>query len=605
MTEDAQFVFLLTGIAAAMMASNRVRFDLVAMIVVLALIISGVQTAGQALSGFGSTVVIMVAGLLVVGEMLDRTGVARAVGNMILKHGGKNEKRLLVFLMLGASILGSVMSSTAIVAIFIPIIVRISSETGLAKSRLLLPMSYAALISGMLTLIATPPNLVVSDTLVEHGLAPLGFFSFLPIGAAVLVVAILYFLTVGQRLLGHATESAVEKSAKSNRSLHDIAANYSLQDGMHVLIVEKVPTIPLETFNLSGRVRVLARRRPKSMRDAEPVIYAPGMELRQGDQLLVVGDSADIEVVTKGLDISRYGDADFTRGDWISKIGAADIMVHPEAREIGHSIADLEFAEKFGLEVLGILRGDELVDLLRTEKLRAGDRLLVAGGWDEIDAIVARNHEFVLLDQPGERTSTPAAANKFLVAFLILTGMVALSVFNVVPVVVAVLLAAIAAIATGTMTADHAYRSIHWSSIVLVAGMLPLADAMESTGGSQIVVDWLLVSFGEASPYKMMGVLFVLTAGLSLVLSNTASAVLVAPIAIVAAENLGVSPYPLAITVLIAASAAFSSPVSTPVVTLVVAPGGYSFADFLKVGLPLTVVVGLITVLLTPVFFPL
>ncbi len=604
MSADAQFVFALTAIAAAMMASNRVRFDLVAMIVVLALVLSGVQTPDQALSGFGSTVVIMVAGLLIIGEMLDRTGVARSVGDLILKKGGGDETRLLVLLMIGAAILGSVMSSTAIVAIFIPIIVRIASETGLAKSRLLLPMSYAALISGMLTLIATPPNLVVSDSLVESGFAPLGFFSFFPIGAAILMAAIAYFLLIGKRLLG---EGDVEDAMGGGgaRSLEDIVATYRLGEQLHVLRVDRDPKTSIDMSAFSGRVKVLARRRPKPVLGGEPMLYAPGMEFRLGDQLLVVASAEDIDAIVDGRDFSRDPHAQLYSGVWISKVGAADIMVHPEAREIGHSIAELEFAETFGLEVLAGLRGGKPIAELRNVKLKAGDRLLVAGGWDRIDEIVARNHEFVLVSQPGERRDAPPAINKFAIALAILAGMVALSVFNIVPVVVAVILAAVSAIAAGTMSADQAYRSIHWSSIVLVAGMLPLADAMQSTGASQIVVDWLLNSFGEASPYKMMAVLFVLTAGLSLVLSNTASAVLVAPIAIVAAENLGVSPYPLAVTVLIAASAAFSSPVATPVVTLVVAPGGYSFADFLKVGLPLTLVVGVITVFLTPLVFPL
>ena len=202
MTQDAVFVFFLIGVAAVLMASNRVRYDLVALIVVLALILGDILTVGQALSGFGSSVVIMVACLLVVGEMLERTGVARAVGNMILKRGGNDETRLLFLLMVSAAFLGSVMSSTAVVAIFIPIVLRIANDTGLDKSRMLLPMSYAALISGMLTLIATTPNLVVSDELVEHGFDALGFFSFFPLGLVILCVTIAYMLLWGRRLLG-------------------------------------------------------------------------------------------------------------------------------------------------------------------------------------------------------------------------------------------------------------------------------------------------------------------------------------------------------------------------------------------------------------------
>ena len=201
MINDATIVFTIIAIAAVLMASNRVRFDIVALLVVMALMLSGVLTIGEALAGFGSSVVALVAGLLVIGEMLARTGVARAVGDWILKKGGSNETRLLILIMVGAALLGAVMSSTAIVAIFIPIVLRIASKTGLNASRLLMPMSYAALISGMLTLIATTPNLVVSEELKASGYSEFGFFTFTPIGLGVLVVAIAYILLIGRKLL--------------------------------------------------------------------------------------------------------------------------------------------------------------------------------------------------------------------------------------------------------------------------------------------------------------------------------------------------------------------------------------------------------------------
>lgn len=213
MNSDATFVFILIGIAGAMMASDRVRYDLVAMIVVIALIVSGVLTSGQALAGFGSPVVVMVVGLLIVGEMLDRTGIAHSIGNLILRYGGQDERRPTVLLMLGAAFLGCVMSSTAIVAIFVPIILRIAANTGLQQSRLLLPMSYAALISGMLTLIATPPNLVVSDSLQDNGYGPLGFFAFFPIGLVILLVAVIYALTFAQSALAKNTSHSAGETS--------------------------------------------------------------------------------------------------------------------------------------------------------------------------------------------------------------------------------------------------------------------------------------------------------------------------------------------------------------------------------------------------------
>ena len=201
MPGETIFIFTLVGVTAALMASNRVRFDIVSLLVVLSLMLSGVLSVGEALSGFGNPVIILVACLLVVGEMLDRTGVAAAIGDWILKKGGSNETRLLIVIMVGAAVLGAVMSATAVVAIFIPIVLRVAAETNLNVSRMLLPMSYAALISGMLTMIATTPNLVVSEELKNAGFEGLGFFSFTPVGLAVLVVAIVYILLVGRRFL--------------------------------------------------------------------------------------------------------------------------------------------------------------------------------------------------------------------------------------------------------------------------------------------------------------------------------------------------------------------------------------------------------------------
>ncbi|TCL09557.1 di/tricarboxylate transporter [Shimia isoporae] len=606
MTSDVLFVFILIGIAGAMMASNRVRFDLVALIVVVALILSGILTADQALAGFGSPVVIMVAALLIIGEMLDRTGVAHAIGNLILKRGGQNENRLVIYLMLGAAFLGCVMSSTAIVAIFIPIILRITAETGISQSRLLLPMSYAALISGMLTLIATPPNLVVSDSLQDAGYAPLGFFSFFPIGLVILLAAVVYMLAFARRLLPQSEESSAAGAAPAHAQTPSVALldAYNLLERFYVFEVAQAPSLSFKEIFKGLDARILARRRPsKGQKVADS--FVPEMALYARDRLLVVGEEAEIEKLNSRPEFNMLNHVREDTAEWRDSVGIADVLVHPNATIVGQSIRDFEFRDVYGIEVVGVVRGEDALENPFNTKLKSGDRLLLAGSWNDIEHLTDLNHDFVLLNIPKERFGEPVARHKFATALLILAAMVLLSISGLVPVVVAVLVAATAAVVFRTLTPELAYGSIHWSSIVLVAGMLPLATALQQTGGADVVVDALFDLVGDASPQVMMASLFLITAALGLVLSNTASAVLVAPIAIVASETLGVSPYPMAICVLMAASAAFSTPVSTPVVTLVVAPGGYRFADFLKIGLPLTALVGVITVWITPWFFPL
>lgn len=607
MSGDSTFVFILIAVAAVLMASNRVQFDIVALLVVLALMLSGVLTAGEALAGFGSSVVILVAALLVVGEMLDRTGVARAVGDWILKKGGTHETRLLIFIMVGAAILGSVMSSTAVVAIFIPIVLRIAAETNLNVSRMLIPMSYAALISGMLTLIATTPNIVVHEELKAAGYDGFGFFTFAPVGVVVLAVAIVYVLLVGRRLLPG--EVHTTSGGKSGRSLLELWNNFDIGENIDRLGIpadspltgKTIAEIRLET-QYQVRILGILRRAPRGEeRIAAP---SPTTSLQAQDVLLVVGKAADNDRLLAEQSLTRQPATERDRQRWLWEMGGAAVLVHPESRLIGKSLHEAEFRSNYDLHVLGLRRGKEALADFKDVSLHASDSLFVVGPWSRIQQLQSHTHDFVVLEVPTEHAEIVPSYRQMPIAFAILVAMVLLTMFNVVPLVTAVLMAALAAVFTRCLTMEDAYRSIHWSSLVLVAGMLPLADALDKTGGTRLIVDALMAAVGDASPYVMLSVIFFLTAGLGMVLSNTASAVLVAPIAMYTASALDVSPYPFAVAVLIAASAAYSTPVSTPVVTLVVDPGRYKFLDFVKVGMPLLFLTYLATLVVAPLVFP-
>jgi len=606
MTNEAIFVFALIGVAAILMASNRVRFDVVALLVVLALMLSGVLSVGQSLAGFGSPVVIMVAGLLVVGEMLARTGVARAVGDWILKNGGNSETRLLIFIMFGAGLLGAVMSSTAVVAIFIPIVLRIASETNLNASRMLMPMSYAALISGMLTLIATTPNIVVNEELKEAGFAGFGFFGFTAVGLAILVVAVAYILLIGRRLLPGGTH--ISDGSGAGRSILELWDDYRTgQDYQRLRIHSDSPLVgkTIAETELESRYNVrfigIGRGASGDKRFSAP---DPGTVMAGEDELLVVGLPQDIERLRADQALSPLPRSSRDRERWLWEFGGAAVLIHPDSRLIGKSLRQAEFHSRYDVRVLGLRRGQEPVPEFEDTLLKSADSLFVVGPWSRVHQLAARTHDFVVLEMPTELAEIVPSHRHMPVALAILVGMVLLTVFDVVPLVAAVLLAVLAAVFTRCLTMEDAYRAIHWSSLVLIAGMLPLADALYETGGTQLIVDALLSAAGDSGPYFMMSMLFFLTAGLGLVLSNTASAVLVAPIAIYIAGALNVSPYPFAVAVLIAASAAYSTPVSTPVVTLVVDPGRYKFTDFVKVGLPLLFLSYLVTLLVAPLVFP-
>ncbi|MEP5763332.1 MAG: SLC13 family permease [Halieaceae bacterium] len=607
MWSDSTSVFLLIAVTAVLMASNRLRFDIVALLVVISLMLSGILTVGEALAGFGSPVVMLVACLLVVGEMLDRTGVAAAIGNWILKKGGSNETRLYIVIMTSAGLLGAVMSSTAVVAIFIPIVMRVAAETKLQASRLLMPMSYAALISGMLTLIATTPNLVVSEELKGAGYSEFGFFSFTPVGLAVLVVAIAYILLLGRHILPKRLPD--EGAAVEARSVLDIWEDYCVDrehrsctiDGDSPLAGHSISDSALET---EYGVRVLGVVRQRKSREERLPSPPSSTVLEAGDTLLCVGRPGELDRFMSEQSLRLFTSMEQSKQRWLWELGAATVLVHPESELIGKSLSDAEFRSRYNLHALGLRRDRQAQGNYESLRLAPSDNLFLVGPWSAIRQLQSRHHDFVVMETPAEQQQVVPAYRHMRVALAILAAMVLLSILNVIPLVATVIIAALAAVFTRCMAMDDAYRSIHWSSLVLVAGMLPMADALEKTGGTAIIVQALMQSVGDGGPGIMLTVIFFLTAGLGLFLSNTASAVLVAPIAIYAAESLGVSPYPFAVAVLIAASAAFVTPVSTPVVTLVVEPGRYQFMDFVKVGVPLLFLTWLTTLLVAPLIFP-
>ncbi len=587
-------------------ASGRVRLDVTALLVVLALILTGTLTPREALAGFGDPVVLLVAALFVVGEMLSRTGVTYAIGGWLLRVGGSSETRLLVLLMLTAGLLGSLMSSTAVVAVFIPVVLAIGVQTDLNASRLLMPLSFAALVSGMLTLIATTPNLVVSAELGSQGLEPFGFFSFTPIGLSVLVVTVAYMWLVGRHLL---PGGAVAPAEGGDHTLDDLWEGFGLEGMAHRLRVPADSSLVGRSLQASGigsgfGLRLIGIER-EARRGRAEFLAAPGgdVEIHAGDVLLLVGEPARAEALTAAERLEPLDTQTPSESAWVQELGLAVVLVHPESRLVGRALREAGFRTAHTLHVMGLRRKGAIVGDFVDEPLQAGDSLLVVGAWDSIGRLRGETHDFVVLTLPREMDVVAPARRRAPIALAILAAMVLLSALDVVPVVVAVLMAALAAVYTGCLSMDTGYRSIHWSSVVLIAGMLPVADALQATGGVDLLVDALLAGLGEAGPYEMMTVLFVLTASLGLVLSNTATAVLMAPIAVRAAQVLELSPYPLAMTVAIAASAAFVTPVSTPVVTLV-APGNYRFMDFVKVGLPLLILCWLTTLLVTPIFFP-
>jgi len=608
MTGDMVFVFCVLGVAVVLFASGRVRLDVVALLVLLALMLGGILSVPEALAGFSDSVIIMIAGLFVVGEALVTTGIAFAVGAWMMRVGGTSEIRLVTLLMLTVGLTGAFISSTGIVAIFIPIALNISAKTGIAPSRLLMPLSFAALISGMMTLIATAPNLIAAYALEREGFAPFEFFEFTPIGLTVLAVGTGYMLLVGRRMLPAA--DAEEAGAQQGQSIGDLVRTFGLTDKNRRLRVSSASPLVGQTvaaLELRSRLAVtlvcVERQRgrrvevmpglPQTMFQADDVIYVFA-EARAADEFIasqaLVELPAELENVT----------------DVVREMGVAKVMLAPSSELLGKTVREAALQSRHQVQVLAVLHDRKpLEGDLSDATLHFGDILLVNGRWQAIRNLQADKKDFVVLSLPLEIEDVAPARNQAPWALVILGLMVSVMVLELVPNVAAVLIAALAMITTRCVSMDEAYKAVNWPSLVLIAGMLPLATALKQTGGADLMVDGLVYGIGDFGPMAVMAGLFVLTSVLGLFVSNTATAVMLAPIAVGVALDMGVAPAPYVMTVAVAASAAFMTPVSSPVNTLVVEPGGYGFLDFVKIGVPMTLLTGAISMILIPLLFPL
>jgi len=601
---DMLFVFGLLLVTIILFASDRVRLDITAVAAILVLMLSGLLTPVEALAGFGDPVVLLIAGLFVVGEGLFRTGVAFAVGDWLMRVAGTNETRLLVMLMLVVAGLSAFMSSTGAVAIFIPIVLGLAAKAGINPSRLLLPIAVASLIGGMLTLIGTPPNLVVSIQLEREGLAPFAFFSFTPIGLVVLAVGIGYMLVVGRHLLPSRTQGDNQRRAR--HSMIDLAEAYGIRGQIRRLRLEENSELAGQTI---AQAMLLSRYEAMVVGIERAGLLTPAlsnMALESGDTLLVVGSESALTTMrtSERLAVVRLDDYNFKVAK--KELGLAEVLLTPNSELIGQSLIEADFREHHDLMVLGVQRmGQPIQKDLASTPLTFGDSLLVAGGWSDISRLQEGHEDFLVLNLPKDMDEIAPNRSKAPHALLILAAMMVLIVFNLTPSVTAVLLAALAMVVVGCTTMNNAYHSLNAQSLVLIAGMLPMATALDKTGGVDLIANGLVSYLGDYGPFALMAGLFILTSVFSQFISNTATTVLMAPIAVAAASGLDVSPYPILMTVAIAASTAFSTPMASPVNTLVLGPGGYRFNDFVKLGVPLQILAMVVTLLLVPVLFPL
>jgi di/tricarboxylate transporter len=626
MTFDMWLVLSILIVAIILFITERLRVDVVALGVVVALMLSGVLDVGEALAGFSNSAVLTIAALFIVGGAALQTGLAGMIGRRILTIAGTSELRLVVVLMTAVALLSSFMSDTGTVAVLLPAIVILARSAKISPSKLLIPLAFGSLLGGAMTLIGTPPNIIVSDLLREEGLTPFRFFDYTPVGLALAVVGIIFMLLLGRRLLPDRQVAVETQHFPTAKELVDM---YRLPENLFRLRVRRRSglvgkTVAESRLRHDFQLNVLKIMRPPEMRPEEialvrgkergertsdskdtPIVPDADTRIQLDDVLIVQGEDNDVSRAAVHWHLGLQPPKPKDEKALLSReVGVAEVLLPPRSTLAGKTLPQLRFGSNYKLTVLGINRPRVSGKLdLKTTSLQFGDTLLVQGSWKNILALKQKRRDFIVMGQPEAMLSAPNRS-KARLALLILLGMLILMITDALPVATASMLAGLAMVLTGCLTMDEAYQSINWPSIVLVAGMLPMSTALTKVGLVDVAANGLIQFVGGLGPLAVMAGLFLLTSLFTQVLSNTATTVIVAPIALAAAQTMGIQPYAFLMAVAIAASMAFATPVASPVNTLVMGAGDYRFGDYIKVGLPMILLTLLVSVLLLPLLWP-
>ena len=614
-------LFILAASAAFFM-SGKVRSDLVALCALTALLVFQILTPEEALSGFSNSVVVMMVGLFVVGGAIFQTGLAKMISAQLLRLAGKSELRLFLLVMVATSAIGAFVSNTGTVALMLPIVVSLAVNAEANPSRLLMPLAFAGSMGGMMTLIGTPPNLVIQDVLTQAGHAPLSFFSFLPVGILCVVTGTVVLLPLTKWFLSKKRKE--NETSTSGKSLNQLVQEYGLSDNLFRLQAGAGSTIGGQTVaELDVRRRyglnILEVRRGEGpqhrfLKTVTQHLASADMVIQAGDVIYVQGRAADVNHFVDDYQLKLMDGhateeaADEGRSLDFYDIGIAEIVLMPSSDLINQRVKEAGFRDKFNVNILGIRRKKEyLLQDLGRERMHSGDVLLVQGTWQDIARLSREDESWVVLGQPLKEAAKVTLDYKAPMAAAIMLLMVCMMVFDFIPVapVTAVIIAALLMVLTGCFrNVEAAYKTINWETIMLFAGMLPMSIALEKTGASAYISNTLVSGLGDYGPLALMAGIYFTTSLITMFISNTVTAVLMAPIALQSALQIGVSPVPFLFAVTVAASMCFASPFSTPPNALVMPAGQYTFMDYIKVGLPLQVIMGIVMVFALPLLFP-
>lgn len=611
---------IILAVTAVFFVIGKIRSDIVALCSLILLMAFGILTPTEALSGFSNSVVIMMVGLFVVGGAVFQTGLAKMISGKIMHLAGDNETRLFLLVMLTTTAIGAFVSNTGTVALMLPIVVSMAAKGNISASRLLMPLAFASSLGGMLTLIGTPPNLVIQEALANAGYGTLGFFSFTPVGIIAIAIGIIVLMPLSKWLLSNKDKDG-SKKRKRTKSLQELVDEYHLADQLTRYVIPKGSELNDKTlmeldiqnrYNLSVmEIRREKRGRNGWIRDVSQKMAGPKTRFMEGDIIYLSGEPEQMERFATDYKLrqpvtKQKGNAQ-NKMDFYD-IGIAELVIMPNTTLQNHKIKESGFRSKYNINIVAVRRnGNYILNNLAEVSLHAGDVLLVQGTWANISRLTHEDEHWVVLGQPLAEAEKVTLDYKAPLAAIIMLAMIAMMVFDFIPIepVTAVMIAGVLMVLTGCFrNVEAAYKTINWETIVLIAAMMPMSVALEKTGASAMISQSLVSGLGAYGPYALLAGIYFTTSLLTMFISNTATAVLMAPIALSSALGLHLNPTAFLFAVSLGASMCFASPFSTPPNALVMQAGRYTFMDYVKVGLPLQIIIGIVMVFVLPLLFP-
>ncbi len=609
-------MLLILAITIALFIWGKLPPDIVALISMLSLFLFGILDYKETLSGFSNPTVIMIAALFVIGEGISSTGWTAMAGRKFVDWAGNSATKLLVIITMGSGVLSGFVSNTGTVATLMPLTIASAWTIGSFPSKFLMPLAFGSNTGGLLTLTGTPPNIIVSNILIENGFNGFSFFEFGLIGLPLLIVTILYFRFFGHKILPeHRTSN---KPVDIESTLHKWIEAYSVGDDYYRLRIRSLsPFIntTIKDWDIENKCDVkiirLQRRYPSRLKGNPAFVEFPSSstDMQYHDIITVQGGT---EAINKMMIKFRLAllpleeISDELKHNLINQeVGMTEIIVTPRSHLVGRRIKLERFFKRFDIQLLAASRNNKAL----TKKeiiVRAGDAFLIRGTWDKIETLKEQHQNIVICGSPeGMAKDVDSLSFKSYIALAALVLMIVLMIFKIVPSAIAALLGAAVVVLTGCIPMSRIYKSIGWTSVIMIAAMIPMGVALQKTGTAQLIANNLVSSLGAIHPIALLAGIYLLTTAFSQVISNSATAVLMAPIALLAAASLNLSPEPFMIVVAVSASTAFLTPIGTTTNAMVISSGGYKFMDYFKLGAPLLILLFAVTMLLVPIIWPL